>query len=253
MIYDVKGPFATEEESPAWRAGLRVGDRLDLAAMRCVPVDTELCASNLALWGGVTYVMPGRKATLLLEGGGRPAGPRSQARRRAAPTHARARRRGAARPDRRRAGRARRGLLGLDPARADDLGLLRLYDLLQPRPMVPVERLAPAMAQGSVRAGRRVMRHAGGGLYGSVALRATRAGRSLRRPLAAARAGRCPRSRSCSSRSRSRVSEAPSAIRPSSPCGPRSCSASRSAPQRSESCSGAARICRRANTSGSAG
>ena len=70
LIYDVKSPFATEEESPAWRAGLRVGDRLDLAAMRCVPVDTELCASNLILWGGVTYVTPGREATLLVRAAG---------------------------------------------------------------------------------------------------------------------------------------------------------------------------------------
>ena len=35
--------------------------------MRCIPVDTEVCASNLALWGGVTYVMPGREATLLVK------------------------------------------------------------------------------------------------------------------------------------------------------------------------------------------
>ncbi len=67
LIYDVQSPFATKEESPAWRAGLRVGDHLDLAAMRCIPVDTEVCASNLALWGGVTYVMPGREATLLVK------------------------------------------------------------------------------------------------------------------------------------------------------------------------------------------
>src|SRR5579863_7355139 len=45
LIYDVQGPFASEAESPASRAGLRVGDRLDLAAMRCIPVDTDLCAS----------------------------------------------------------------------------------------------------------------------------------------------------------------------------------------------------------------
>jgi len=49
LIYDVQGPFAAEKESPAWRAGLRVGDHLDLEGMRCVPVDTEICASNLAL------------------------------------------------------------------------------------------------------------------------------------------------------------------------------------------------------------
>ena len=35
--------------------------------MRCVPIDTEICATNLALWGGFTYVMPGREGTLSLE------------------------------------------------------------------------------------------------------------------------------------------------------------------------------------------
>jgi hypothetical protein len=66
LIYDVRGPFASEEESPAWRTGLRVGDRLDLAAMRCIPVDTELCASLLSQFGGVNYVVPGREARLVI-------------------------------------------------------------------------------------------------------------------------------------------------------------------------------------------
>jgi hypothetical protein len=66
LIYDVQGPFAGEEDSPAWRAGLRVGDRLDLGAMRCAPVDTMVCASLLAQWGGVNYVMPGREGTLVI-------------------------------------------------------------------------------------------------------------------------------------------------------------------------------------------
>ena len=74
LIYDVQGPFATEEDSPAWRAGLRRGDQLDLAAMRCIPVDTNVCASLLSLWAGVNYVMPGREATLLIAATGeRPA------------------------------------------------------------------------------------------------------------------------------------------------------------------------------------
>ena len=74
LIYDVQGPFATEEDSPAWRAGLRRGDELDLAAMRCIPVDTNVCASLLALWAGVNYLMPGREATLLIAATGeRPA------------------------------------------------------------------------------------------------------------------------------------------------------------------------------------
>jgi hypothetical protein len=66
LIYDVQGPFASVEESPAWRAGLRDGDRLDLTAMRCAPVDTIVCASMLSQWGGVNYVMPGREATLFI-------------------------------------------------------------------------------------------------------------------------------------------------------------------------------------------
>jgi hypothetical protein len=74
LVYDVQGPFATEEDSPAWRAGLRRGDELDLAAMRCIPVDTNVCASLLSLWAGVNYLMPGREATLLIAATGeRPA------------------------------------------------------------------------------------------------------------------------------------------------------------------------------------
>jgi hypothetical protein len=74
LIYDVQGPFASEENSPAWRAGLRAGDRLDLAAMRCAPVDTTICASMLAQWAGVNYVMAGREATLFIAAAGeRPA------------------------------------------------------------------------------------------------------------------------------------------------------------------------------------
>jgi hypothetical protein len=67
LIYDVRAQFAADEDSPAWRAGLRPGDRLDIAAMRCIPIDTEICATNLALWGGYNYVLPSREGTLLLE------------------------------------------------------------------------------------------------------------------------------------------------------------------------------------------
>ncbi len=74
LIYDVQGPFDSEEDSPAARAGLRVGDRLDLVAMRCIPVDTDLCASLLSQFGGVNYVMPGREARLMITAAGdRPA------------------------------------------------------------------------------------------------------------------------------------------------------------------------------------
>jgi hypothetical protein len=74
LIYDVQGPFSSEQESPAWRAGLRSGDRLDLVAMRCIPVNTDLCASTLSQFGGVNYVVPGREATLIVAATGeRPA------------------------------------------------------------------------------------------------------------------------------------------------------------------------------------
>src|SRR6202035_5047109 len=65
-IYDVKGPFENEQDSPAWHAGLRAGDQLALAAMPCAPVDTTRCASLMSQWGGVTYVTPGREATFLI-------------------------------------------------------------------------------------------------------------------------------------------------------------------------------------------
>jgi hypothetical protein len=65
-IYDVQGPFENEQDSPAWHAGLRAGDQLDLAAMRCAPVDTTRCASLMSQWGGVTYVTAGREATFLV-------------------------------------------------------------------------------------------------------------------------------------------------------------------------------------------
>ncbi|HEX9170638.1 MAG TPA: hypothetical protein VF886_17215 [Roseiarcus sp.] len=66
VVYDVQGPFDSEEDSPASRAGLRVGDRLDLIAMRCIPIDTDRCASVLSQFGGVNYVVPGREATLII-------------------------------------------------------------------------------------------------------------------------------------------------------------------------------------------
>jgi hypothetical protein len=73
-IYDVRSPFSEDASSPAWRAGIRPGDQLDLARMRCIPVDTEVCASMLAVWGGLNYVLPGRSGTLRLAAvGDRPA------------------------------------------------------------------------------------------------------------------------------------------------------------------------------------
>ena len=66
LIYDVTGPFDEEKDSPAWRAGIRPGDQLDLARMRCFPYEAHICASTIASVGGNLYVTLGRTATLYL-------------------------------------------------------------------------------------------------------------------------------------------------------------------------------------------
>src|SRR5262249_23932960 len=68
VITDVKGPFPHETESPAFQAGLRVGDRLDLAQMRCIPLDTLRCASAMAAQGGFRLVANQRRAELVMAG-----------------------------------------------------------------------------------------------------------------------------------------------------------------------------------------
>ena len=35
LSYDVTGPFDDQTASPAWNAGIREGDRLDLSKLRC--------------------------------------------------------------------------------------------------------------------------------------------------------------------------------------------------------------------------
>ena len=64
VVGDVTEPFHQEAASPAWRAGIRVGDRLDLEAMRCRLDKIEACSSALAALGGVEYLLPGRTVTL---------------------------------------------------------------------------------------------------------------------------------------------------------------------------------------------
>ena len=66
LIYDVAGPFADETASPAWKAGIREGDRIDLARMTCIPYDATICASTLAVLGGLQYVFPDRVAIIRL-------------------------------------------------------------------------------------------------------------------------------------------------------------------------------------------
>ena len=66
LIYDVEGPFPNEAASPAWRAGLRTGDRIDLERMHCLPGDHARCGDALAVLGGVDYVLPGQTLTVAL-------------------------------------------------------------------------------------------------------------------------------------------------------------------------------------------
>src|SRR5262245_13499701 len=66
-IYDVRGPFDRDADSPAWTAGLRVGDRIDLEAMRCLPPSGAACTDLLSVvggMGGVQLVRPGRVLAL---------------------------------------------------------------------------------------------------------------------------------------------------------------------------------------------
>jgi hypothetical protein len=65
-IYDVAGPFEQEIASPAWQAGIRPGDRLDLSRLRCSFRDLATCGYALAALGGVEYVLPGRQAVIPL-------------------------------------------------------------------------------------------------------------------------------------------------------------------------------------------
>ncbi|MBO0715808.1 MAG: hypothetical protein J2P55_00530, partial [Rhizobiales bacterium] len=66
IITDVQGPFLEQSASPAFQAGLRVGDRLDLAQMRCIPIRTLRCATAMAALGGFRLVSNGQRAELVL-------------------------------------------------------------------------------------------------------------------------------------------------------------------------------------------
>lgn len=63
VIYDVAGPFAAQTDSPAWKAGVREGDRLDFSKMRCIPYDRDVCAATISAAGSNEYVLPGVQAT----------------------------------------------------------------------------------------------------------------------------------------------------------------------------------------------
>jgi hypothetical protein len=66
-VYDVVGPFARATESPAWNAGLRDGDQIDLRDMRCAPPRGPACTDLIAVLGGMggtQLVRPGRVLTM---------------------------------------------------------------------------------------------------------------------------------------------------------------------------------------------
>jgi heme/copper-type cytochrome/quinol oxidase subunit 4 len=66
IITDVQGPFLEQSASPAFRAGLRVGDTLDLEQMRCIPIRTIRCASAMAALGGFRLVANQQRAELMI-------------------------------------------------------------------------------------------------------------------------------------------------------------------------------------------
>jgi hypothetical protein len=66
LIIDVRAPFADELESPAYQAGLRPGERLDLTRMRCIPLNTPECATTLAVFGGLQFVTAGRHGLIVI-------------------------------------------------------------------------------------------------------------------------------------------------------------------------------------------
>ena len=70
VIYDVTGPFDAESDSPAWKAGIRDGDKLALSKLRCFPYNRTTCRNALMVLGGVQLVLPGREATFELKATG---------------------------------------------------------------------------------------------------------------------------------------------------------------------------------------
>ena len=66
IVTDVQGPFLAQTDSPAFQAGLRAGDRLDLEQMHCIPISTLRCASAMAALGGFRLVTNQRRGELVM-------------------------------------------------------------------------------------------------------------------------------------------------------------------------------------------
>ena len=67
VIYDITGPFDEEQQSPAWNAGIRQGDKLALSKLRCFPYDPTTCGNALMVLGGHQYVLEGQQAAFNLK------------------------------------------------------------------------------------------------------------------------------------------------------------------------------------------
>jgi hypothetical protein len=65
-VYDAVGQFDREADSPAWQAGIRVGDRLDLDYLECLPYSAKRCGRALSILGGRQLVLPGSSIRLHL-------------------------------------------------------------------------------------------------------------------------------------------------------------------------------------------
>jgi hypothetical protein len=63
VITGVTGPFPDKTASPAGKAGLGKGDRLDLSRLHCIPYDVATCGNALGVLV-LPYVVPGRTATV---------------------------------------------------------------------------------------------------------------------------------------------------------------------------------------------
>ena len=66
LIYSLSGPFEDRASSPAWQAGIRVGDRLDLDRLSCGVSNIDGCGPALTVLGGLEFVLPGTSITLPL-------------------------------------------------------------------------------------------------------------------------------------------------------------------------------------------
>jgi hypothetical protein len=69
VVTDTIAPFQSPAESPAARAGIIPGDRIDLKEMRCLPPNTPQCADLVTILGGLAGLqgaLTGRQITLTI-------------------------------------------------------------------------------------------------------------------------------------------------------------------------------------------